>query len=373
MARTFKELMNDVTRQQKLDLEIQMAVLKNAPNVAKEHIQQAAEAMTTRVEVLHTTLEAKTLLRDRLLSEVSDEDFAFRLAEDPNLRICVQQLTQQVLQPTPVEHIRTNRSNLNLDIAAGVSAFWETMNEATPVELSEAIEIENILMSVEAGLDKDMEPETRKSMLYAAGMTKEQVNTLVPITDYVDYETRIKEQVQTQIQTQMGLSDAELNEERNQLLLDSLVEDAMLHEKLQLEEPSLSEPTYEETYGMSAETLYTLFGDENPETDYQIIPGSGEQIPLDDSAWEQNLEDVHAMQNLQELYGYPIEEQEQMIQEYESFLAAEAQQRQQEEAFPDFADALAAMGDFPPQEITEEDLAALDAMRQEEDGLGGAL
>ena len=107
MARTFKELMNDVTRQQKLDLEIQMAVLKNAPNVAKEHIQQAAEAMTTRVEVLHTTLEAKTLLRDRLLSEVSDEDFAFRLAEDPNLRICVQQLTQQVLQPTPVEHIRT--------------------------------------------------------------------------------------------------------------------------------------------------------------------------------------------------------------------------------------------------------------------------
>ena len=169
MARTFKELMNDVTRQQKLDLEIQMAVLKNAPNVAKEHIQQAAEAMTTRVEVLHTTLEAKTLLRDRLLSEVSDEDFAFRLAEDPNLRICVQQLTQQVLQPTPVEHIRTNRSNLNLDIAAGVSAFWETMNEATPVELSEAIEIENILMSVEAGLDKDMEPETRKSSCMRQG------------------------------------------------------------------------------------------------------------------------------------------------------------------------------------------------------------
>lgn len=379
MARTFKELMDDVARQRKLDLELQMAegiqALKNAPNAAKERVQQVAEAMTTRVEILHTTLEAKTLLRDRLLNEISDDAFAFRLAEDPNLRLCVQQLTQQVLQPTPVEHIRTNHGNPNLDIGAGISAFWETIKEATPVELSEAIEIENILMSVEAGLDRDMEPETRKTMLYAAGMTKEHVYTLVPITDYVAYETQLKEQMKTQIQTQMGLSDAELNEERNQLLLDSLVEDAMLNNKLQIEEPRNVEPTYEDTYGMSAETIYTLFGDHDLESDPEFphVPGSGEQVSLEDALWEQHLEDTHAMQNVQELYGYSIEEQETMLQDYETFLAEEANRQQQEEELSDFSDALAAMADFPPQEITEEDLAALEMLRQEEDDLGGVL
>lgn len=374
MARTFKELMGDVARQQKLESEIRaterIQILKNMPATATDTIRTAKETMTTRIEILQTTLEAKTLLHDRLLEEISDEDFAYRLAQDPNLRKSVQQLTQQVLQPTPVEHIRTKHGNPYLDIGAGVSAFWETIKEATPIELAEATEIENILMSVEAGLDQSLEPDTRKSMLFAAGLTGEQVQELVPLSDYVNYETHVKEQMQTQIQMQLGLSEEAMKEERNQLLLESLTEDTMMHAKLQVEDPIVSEPTYEDLYGMSAQTLYEQFGD----PDLERVPMvSGEQVPMDDALWSDYLNEAHALDHLQELYAYPIEEHEQMLQEYETFLADEVKQRQQEEDLPDFSDALAAMSDFPPQEITEADLAALDALRQEEYDIGSSL
>jgi hypothetical protein len=374
MARTFKSLLGDVARQQKLDVEIraaeQIRKLQELPGKAYESVGQIKEQMTTRVEVMQTTLEAKTMIRDHLMESISDEEFAYRLAQNENLRKSMQQLTQQVLHPTPVEHIRSNHGNPYVDIGAGVSAFWDTVRQATPVELSEASEIENILMSVEAGLDKDMEPDTRKSMLAAAGMTTDQIKELVPLSAYVEYENHIKDTVREQIRTEMGLSEAEMAEERNQLLLESLTEDAMMNGKLQIDDEAADyEPTYEDMYGMSAESLYDLFG-ESDVSETQVADGTN--VPVDDASWGQYLEESHAMEHLQELYDMSVEEHQELLSDYESYLMQEAQQMEQtEEPLQDFEDALAQMDDFPPQEITDADLEALAAMQEDDMLIGG--
>lgn len=376
MARTFKSLLGDVARQQKLDVEIraaeQIRKLQKLPGKAYESVGQIKEQMTTRVEVMQTTLEAKTMIRDRLLESISDDEFAYRLAQNENLRKSMQQLTQQVLHPTPVEHIRSNHGNPYVDIGAGVSAFWDTVRQATPVELSEASEIENILMSVEAGLDKEMEPDTRKSMLAIAGMTTDQINELVPISAYVEYETHIKDAVREQIRTEMGLSEAEMNEERNQLLLESLTEDAMMNGKLQIDaEVADYEPTYEDMYGMSAESLYDLFG-ESDVSDASVPTSDGANVPIDDASWGQYLEDSHAMEHLQELYDMSVDEHQELLSDYESYLMQEAEQiEQMDEHLPAFEDALAQMDDFPPQEITDADLEALASMQEDDMMIGG--
>lgn len=374
MARTFKSLLGDVARQQKLDVEIraaeQIRKLQELPGKAYESVGQIKEQMTTRVEVMQTTLEAKTMIRDHLMESISDEEFAYRLAQNENLRKSMQQLTQQVLHPTPVEHIRSNHGNPYVDIGAGVSAFWDTVRQATPVELSEASEIENILMSVEAGLDKDMEPDTRKSMLAAAGMTTDQIKELVPLSAYVEYENHIKDTVREQIRTEMGLSEAEMAEERNQLLLEFLTEDAMMNGKLQIDDEAADyEPTYEDMYGMSAESLYDLFG-ESDVSETQVADGTN--VPVDDASWGQYLEESHAMEHLQELYDMSVEEHQELLSDYESYLMQEAQQMEQtEEPLQDFEDALAQMDDFPPQEITDADLEVLAAMQEDDMLIGG--
>lgn len=374
MTRTFKSLLGDVARQSKLEAEIrtaeQLRTLRELPSKAYESVGQVKEQMTTRIEMMQTTLEAKTMIRDHLMESISDEEFAYRLAQNENLRKSMQQLTQQVLHPTPVEHIRSNYGNPYVDIGAGVSAFWDTVRQATPVELSEASEIENILMSVEAGLDKDMEPDTRKSMLAAAGMTTDQIKELVPLSAYVEYENHIKDTVREQIRTEMGLSEAEMAEEQNQLLLESLTEDAMMNGKLQIDDEAADyEPTYEDMYGMSAESLYDLFG-ESDASETQVADGTN--VPVDDASWGQYLEESHAMEHLQELYDMSVEEHQELLSDYESYLMQEAQQMEQgEEPLQDFEDALAQMDDFPPQEITDADLEALAAMQEDDMLIGG--
>lgn len=374
MTRTFKSLLGDVARQSKLEAEIrtaeQLRTLRELPSKAYESVGQVKEQMTTRIEMMQTTLEAKTMIRDHLMESISDEEFAYRLAQNENLRKSMQQLTQQVLHPTPVEHIRSNHGNPYVDIGAGVSAFWDTVRQATPVELSEASEIENILMSVEAGLDKDMEPDTRKSMLAAAGMTTDQIKELVPLSAYVEYENHIKDTVREQIRIEMGLSEAEMAEERNQLLLESLTEDAMMNGKLQIDDEAADyEPTYEDMYGMSAESLYDLFG-ESDASETQVADGTN--VPVDDASWGQYLEESHAMEHLQELYDMSVEEHQELLSDYESYLMQEAQQMEQtEEPLQDFEDALAQMDDFPPQEITDADLEALAAMQEDDMLIGG--
>lgn len=374
MTRTFKSLLGDVARQSKLEAEIrtaeQLRTLRELPSKAYESVGQVKEQMTTRIEMMQTMLEAKTMIRDHLMESISDEEFAYRLAQNENLRKSMQQLTQQVLHPTPVEHIRSNHGNPYVDIGAGVSAFWDTVRQATPVELSEASEIENILMSVEAGLDKDMEPDTRKSMLAAAGMTTDQIKELVPLSAYVEYENHIKDTVREQIRIEMGLSEAEMAEERNQLLLESLTEDAMMNGKLQIDDEAADyEPTYEDMYGMSAESLYDLFG-ESDASETQVADGTN--VPVDDASWGQYLEESHAMEHLQELYDMSVEEHQELLSDYESYLMQEAQQMEQtEEPLQDFEDALAQMDDFPPQEITDADLEALAAMPEDDMLIGG--
>ena len=356
MARTYRDILKDEARRTASNvqgmasgvIDHAMDRIISAPGKAVDVLGRASDTMDTKLEVLRTTIDTKLLLRDRFREEIqvpeelgdldTDAYFAYRLATDANMRKTAQQLIQPVLNPTPVETIRTNTSNAYIDIGAGLSAYWQEIHKAVPIEIQEASEVENIIMNLEAGLDKNMEPDTRKLFLKEAGLTEDQVKELVPLSEYAAYEETQKEQIREQIRQEMG--GGELTEEE-ELLVDSLAEDRMMNQKLQadFDDPALGNgPTYEDTYGVSVQDLYQMFGDPQ-EPLPEEMPFGGENVPVDDPSWAQYLE--HPMEELQEIYDGSIEENMAMYEQ----LAADMVREQEE---------------LPV--LTDADLAGLDAM-----------
>lgn len=356
MARTYRDILKDEARRTASNvqgmasgvIDHAMDRIISAPGKAVDVLGRASDTMDTKLEVLRTTIDTKLLLRDRFREEIqvpeefgdldTDAYFAYRLATDANMRKTAQQLIQPVLNPTPVETIRTNTSNAYIDIGAGLSTYWQEIHKAVPIEIQEASEVENIIMNLEAGLDKNMEPDTRKLFLKEAGLTEDQVKELVPLSEYAAYEETQKEQIREQIRQEMG--GGELTEEE-ELLVDSLAEDRMMNQKLQadFDDPALGNgPTYEDTYGVSAQDLYQMFGDPQ-EPLPEEMPFGGENVPVDDPSWAQYLE--HPMEELQEIYDGSIEENMAMYEQLAADMA-----REQEE--------------LPV--LTDADLAGLDAM-----------
>lgn len=356
MARTYRDILKDEARRTASNvqgmasgvIDHAMDRIISAPGKAVDVLGRASDTMDTKLEVLRTTIDTKLLLRDRFREEIqvpeelgdldTDAYFAYRLATDANMRKTAQQLIQPVLNPTPVETIRTNTSNAYIDIGAGLSTYWQEIHKAVPIEIQEASEVENIIMNLEAGLDKNMEPDTRKLFLKEAGLTEDQVKELVPLSEYAAYEETQKEQIREQIRQEMG--GGELTEEE-ELLVDSLAEDRMMNQKLQadFDDPALGNgPTYEDTYGVSAQDLYQMFGDPQ-EPLPEEMPFGGENVPVDDPSWAQYLE--HPMEELQEIYDGSIEENMAMYEQ----LAADMAREQEELPI-----------------LTDADLAGLDAM-----------
>lgn len=341
MARTYGDILKDEARRTASNvqgmasgvIDHAMDRIIGAPGKAVDALGRASHTMDTKLEVLRTTIDTKLLLRDRFREEIqvpeelgdldADAYFAYRLATDANMRKTAQQLIQPVLNPTPVETIQTNTSNAYIDIGAGLSTYWQEIHKAVPIEIREASEVENIIMNLEAGLDKNMEPDTRKLFLKEAGLTEDQVRELVPLSEYAEYEEKQKEQIREQIRQEMG--GGELTEEE-ELLVDSLAEDRMMNQKLQadFDDPALGNgPTYEDTYGVSAQDLYQMFGDPQ-EPLPEDAPFGGENVPVDDPSWAQYLE--HPMEELQEIYDGSIEENMAMYEQLAADMAREQEE-----------------------------------------------
>lgn len=223
---------------------------------AKEELNAA---MTSKMEVVGTVIESKLLIYERMLGYIDDSEFAGRLAEDANVRKTVNLLCQQVLQPTPVVSLPETKNSF-INLGGGVSAFWNEMQKKLPIEVDNVAEIENILMNVNAGLDKNMEPDTRKKFLMEAGLTEEQVKEFVTDADYAEYEEKAREIVRRKVMEDLGiqpgdeLSDAEL------IAIDSMTEERMMGAKMQITLDNY-ELTFEDVYGISAQDMYELFGD----------------------------------------------------------------------------------------------------------------
>lgn len=326
-----------------------------APAKAVESIQNVKANMTRKSEVIATTIEAKLMLQDKMLDEIPEAEFAYRLAQDENLRKTVNLLTQEILQPTPLEASPARKDNPFINIGAGLSAYWTEMQQKLPIEIENASQVENILMNINSGLDMDMDPDTRKLFLREAGMTREQVNELVPIQDYVAYENKVKDGVRAEVMSELGLDgDHELTEQE-QLLIDSLSEDRMMNTKLQSEMPPEDyTPTYEETYGIAAQDMYVLFGDEEK---HLPEPESFEDVPIDDPDWASLMEMSGADQGYWDMMEGTIEDNMAMLQEAEAREAAMESNLALSEADLIFDDPGQDYSDAPDFGISEADLA----------------
>lgn len=373
MARTFRDRAADQLRQRGEQIQagaasaVDRAVdtvtslpnhIRDIPKNIKHTAEGVKDSTLQRADLLLTTAQAKQMLKDRLYDTENhnEQDFVYALATDEQLRKTVRQLVEPVLNPTPVIADPMFKENSYINIGAGLSTFWHEIQQKTPIEMEEMVELDNILMSIEAGLDKDMEPETRKSMLKIAGLSEEQINELVPLSEYREYEDRVKEGIRAQVIVDFGL-DSENLSEQDELMVDAVVEDRIMATKLQVDPEEVNQgPTYEDTYGYSAQDLYEMFSEEPVPDD---MP---QDMPVDDAYWAQYMEGP--LEELQDIYDAPPEENwaayQQIMEEY--------QDTQQE--FPTLTDAdLAFAEEMSPQEISDEDLAFAEAWAREE-GLG---
>lgn len=331
---------------------------RNLPESVKARVEGIPDNARKKADFLLTNIEAKQMLQDRLYDteDHNEQEFLQRLADDPQLRKTVEQIVKPALNPTPVSADPMMKENGYINLGAGVSTFWKEMQQKTPIELEELEQLDNILMGIEMGLDKDLEPDTRKTMLKAVGFDQEQVDSLVPLSDYVEYEDRVKENIRAQMAEQMGLDPENLSPE-DAAMVDMLAEDALMNAKLTVDPEEMEQgPDYEETYGYSMEEIHEMFGDEAaPE-------GMPSDAPVDDRYWDQYME--APLDEMAEVYGGSMEEN---IQQYNEMMETYAQeQRGDLDLRPEDFDF--ANGYEPPQ-ITDEDLAFAEAWAQE-DGLG---
>lgn len=230
MAKKYKELAADLLRQGRnvtMDLtNSTIDFIADLPVRTADHAERVRTNMTSKAEVVATTIEAKILLEDRLMGEIDDAEFAYRMAQDDNLRKTVKLLTQQVLDSDP-KQIEPMVNGSFLNFRAGISTFWEEMQRKTPIERENAVEIEQVLLNLESGFDEDIAPDTRKLFLKEAGLTSEQVEDFVPLSEYIIYETKMMDQVRDQVRADLDMGTDQPLSEAEQLVVDAVSEDRM--------------------------------------------------------------------------------------------------------------------------------------------------
>lgn len=230
MAKKYKELAADLLRQGRnvtMDLtNSTIDFIADLPVRTADHAERVRMNMTSKAEVVATTIEAKILLEDRLMGEIDDAEFAYRMAQDDNLRKTVKLLTQQVLDSDP-KQIEPTVNGSFLNFRAGISTFWEEMQRKTPIERENAVEIEQVLLNLESGFDEDIAPDTRKLFLKEAGLTSEQVEDFVPLSEYIIYETKMMDQVRDQVRADLDMGTDQPLSEAEQLVVDAVSEDRM--------------------------------------------------------------------------------------------------------------------------------------------------
>ena len=300
MAKSYRELTADMVRRGLLTGQGAGAHLIDAATRLPERtvttVKEIPSAMKTKADVIAAALQAKLLIRDKLSGEISDEAFAYQLATDANVRKTVNNLSQKILQPTPVTANPNEKGNSFLNFSAGVSAYWSEMTKVLPIELETAISIEGILTSVNIGMDTNLDPEDRKTFLKEAGLSPEQIDSLIPRSDYRAFEDEANAALREQIIEEFGLARRPLNEEE-QLLVDSVLSDRVMAKERARDLSDGHEPTYEEVYGISASDLYDLFGDEESKEHLLVQPADrGINSPVADERWEYLLYESGAME-----------------------------------------------------------------------------
>ncbi len=264
--------------------------------------REQATYMHTKEDLEYTVCEAKLISTAKLCEQMTDEAFAYEMAANPNARAVTLQLTQRILQPAPVDAIKNNPQKY-IDLGAGISTFYAEIKQPTEIEIETAVQMENIICSIEAGEDTTFDPDQRKSFYRMAGLSEECVKALVPLSEYYAYEHQGDEEIRRGVLEDFGLSDKEELTDEEELLVQTQVEERRNYAPAP-KVPEPEGPTYESAYRISAAELYNLFAPENA----QIKPEEGQNIPVNDEHFAYLMQQANVEAQYNELLDCSMED-----------------------------------------------------------------
>lgn len=230
------------------------------------------QKQTKKLNFGKTALAAKGHLKDWVHDQISDEEYAMILASDEKLRTVTNNITQGILNPTPLNSLKTERTNEYLDVGMGVSAFWDELRNERMGVVDDLTLIDSKIMYLDLGLDKDISPHMRKSFLNMAGISEENMGQYITFADYAEYEANSIHAIREYHMERLGFNSELDMDEASVEMLNTLVDDSVatgldvvsqqveVKSDLQL----YGDPRrYEELYGMDAKELHEIFGDES--------------------------------------------------------------------------------------------------------------
>lgn len=263
------------------------------------------DGLQERHYALSKNLEAKRNIRDFASDDLDKSELARMMASDPDLRKSIESVSDSMLHPSPIKGLKTERTNLQIDIGYGFSVFMDEIRKPSESQVEAIMEIENLSSLVEMGQDKTVPPHVRENYLTEAGVSEEHMGEFVTAGDYSDYMSKLQDKLRDGHIERLGL-DADNLSEADSKMLDELVEDTLSlddkDEAFEYEGNLEDMETYEDVYGMSAEHMFVVYTDEE---DYNKLDIDKLEFPThvdyefkDAEFMEGAVTNYHDMQNM---------------------------------------------------------------------------
>lgn len=330
---------------------------------------EVMEDLAKKQHMVKKNIEAKNRIRDFASGEIDREEMAYLMASDPELQQSIGNVSHSMLHPSPIKGLKTERTNLQLDVGYGFSVFMEELRQPLDNEVEAIMDIDNMSMLVEMGQDKTIPPTVRENYLSEAGISEESMEEFVTRDDYRDYVTQLEQKFRQEHMVRLGLVDKDTLDVEDENRLNELVEDSMsIHDDEEEAFVYTSGPegemenTYKETYQMSSEEMFRMFdnADNYDHLEYEDMdfPAYVDYDFEDTEFMRHSVEEFHNLQDMSiadsETYLQSIEAD---MQTYEAELRAMDEQN----AYPELTDAdLASLNEQAPPELSDDDLMSLD-------------
>lgn len=264
-------------------------------------MELSEQGLATKKKLLQDTITAKQQMSSWLQSKTETNDYAYMLAQNEDVRKMTHILTQKILNPTPLNSLKSERTNVYIDLGMGISAFWDEMRTKSSVEVENAMILDSVLMNVEAGLDENINPNLRREFLSHTGMSEEQIDTFVSIEAMSEFEQKANNELLTRICQDFNL---DIDDPEDAILINNLMQDAIENETVACldtmihSDEAQGRHTYEEMYGVSAEELYEAFPPDDSYFNSVELPEYVEEYTMDErSPMYESMVDFQDMLN----------------------------------------------------------------------------
>lgn len=342
---------------------------KDLGTSALDATSKSMKRLDGQIRIVRSNVASKVNISRTLAGELRGPDFAYMLAQDDLLRRTTNNIAQGILHPTPLKSLKSERTSVYLDFGMGLSTFWDEIRTPQDSKVDDMATIDSMIMNLDLGLDPDISPHMRKAFLKEAGIREEQIEEFVSFKDFQKYEREAESVIREYHMDRLGYKSEDLLSDEDKLILNTLVDDSMATGISEMSQ-QIYVPTdmytygdvrpFEEIYGVSAEELQALFGDEDEHgltashfPEYVNGYSMNEDEPIYGAIREFN--DIHtASIEMNEHHLNMLYEQQAMLYEQEAGL----QEYQDVQLSPE--DLMEFGGRFDDVSLSDDDLESLE-------------